>query len=201
MGKIGAVILAAGSSSRLGQAKQLLELNGEALVRRTMRSAREGGCEIVCIVTGDRHDEVARAVGDSEVLVLRNESWTRGIGSSIRTGVDQLSATDTSAIVLLACDQPALDSGTIRRLIETFEETGKTIVASHYADTLGIPALFARQCFIELQHLRDDRGAKEIIEAEPARVARIEFPGGELDLDIPADLEAWRERCSTGAHE
>jgi molybdenum cofactor cytidylyltransferase len=191
MASIGAVVLAAGGSTRLGQAKQLLTFpDGETLVHSAVRVAREGGCEIVCVVTGEGHEQVAQAVADLCPVIICNENWTRGIGSSIRLGVTQLR--NVCAIVLFACDQPALDGAVVRALIKQREQTGHAIVASHYADTLGVPALFDRSCFADLERLPDGSGAKGLIEAEPARVAKVEFPSGELDLDSPENLQAWR---------
>lgn len=193
MGKVGAIILAAGGSRRLGQPKQLLQSNeGETLVHSAVRAAIEGGCEPVCVVTGEAHEPVARAVSDLHPIVIRNQNWSRGIGSSIRTGLGQISG--VTAVVLLACDQPALSAAVIRALTAKYEETGRAIIASRYADTLGIPAMFDRSCFAELENLPDEFGAKKIIAAEPARVASIEFAEGRRDLDSQADVKVWCAR-------
>jgi molybdenum cofactor cytidylyltransferase len=190
MGRLGAVVLAAGNSSRLGQSKQLLERNGETLVHSAVRAAIDGGCEIVCVVTGAEPETVAKAVSDLHPMLVHNAEWRRGIGSSIRSGVQRLR--DCSALVLLACDQPALDSSVVRALIRTHEETRQPIVASHYAETLGIPALFSCDCFEELLLLPDDRGAKGVISINPNRVAQVEFANGAMDIDTPKDLQTWR---------
>ncbi len=194
MVRVGAVVLAAGSSSRFGEPKQLLELHGEMLVQRIVRVAKEGGCSPVVVVTGASDKPVAAAVADLHPLVIRNENWVRGIGTSIRVGVEQLFACDLNAIVLLACDQPMVDSAVVSALIAEYERSGRPIVASHYANTLGIPALFHRSLFDELLRLPDERGAKMLIQKNPARVAQLDFPGGIFDLDTPEDLLAWQER-------
>jgi molybdenum cofactor cytidylyltransferase len=190
MNEVGAIVLAAGSSSRLGQPKQLLEFNGEALVHSGVRAAVEGGCEIVCVVTGAERETVERAIADFHPLLVHNGEWARGVGSSIRVGVQRLC--DCAAVVLLTCDQPAVDAGIIESLIEQHRKTGRPVVASHYADTLGIPALFHRSLFPELERLPDTTGAKGLIEMDPGRVAKIEFPEGAIDIDSPGDLQAWQ---------
>jgi molybdenum cofactor cytidylyltransferase len=194
MVRVGAVVLAAGSSSRFGEPKQLLEFHGEMLVQRIVRVAQEGGCSPVVVVTGDSHQPVAAAMADLHPLVIRNENLVGGIGTSIRVGVQRLTDHDISAIVLLACDQPAVDRAVVSALIAEYESSSCPIVASHYANTLGIPALFHRSLFDELLHLPDERGAKMLLQKNPARVVHIDFPGGIFDLDTPEDLLAWQKR-------
>jgi molybdenum cofactor cytidylyltransferase len=192
MRKIGGVILAAGGSTRLGQAKQLLEFHGESLVHAAVRAAREGGCDFICVVTGHAREGVEEAVADLRPILVHNEDWQQGMGSSVRLGFNAIQP--VSAVVLLACDQPAVDGKVIRSLIEHFDQADRAIIASFYSGTLGIPALFGHSCFAELQSLSNHRGAKAVILADPTRVTPFEFPAGALDLDSPEDLWAWRER-------
>ena len=195
MGDIGAVILAAGGSARLGQPKQLLILgDGETLVHSAVRSALEAGCAKVCVVTGAAHDQVAAAVSDLHPTIAHNRYWSRGIGSSIRHGVSRLS--DVSAIVLLTSDQPALDAEIVRTLLSRHAQHESAIVASHYANTLGTPALFPRSYFPALRFLPDKCGAKFLIEANRGRVEVVLFAEGAFDVDWPSDLQTWRKRWS-----
>lgn len=186
---IGGLILAAGGSTRLGEPKQLITLHGETLVHAAVRAAQEGGCDPVCVVTGHAKDKVEAAVAGLEPLVSYNAEWRRGIGRSIRLGLESLNA--ASAVVILACDQPAVDSRLVRALMEQHRQSGRAIVASCYAGTRGIPALFDASCFDELRALPDDSGAKAVILADPGRVAVVPFDAGAFDLDTPADLQAW----------
>ena len=84
---------------------------------------------------------------------------------------------------MLVCDQPAVDVRVIQRLIALHETTGKTIAASNYADTLGVPALFIRSVFQELLSLADKAGAKSIVLRSRERVASLSFPEGQIDID------------------
>ena len=122
---------------------------------------------------------------------MQNHQWSRGIGSSIRSGIEGLinSSPDVDASVLLVCDQPAVDARVIERLIALHETTGKTIVASSYADTLGVPALFTRSVFEELLSLSDKAGAKSIVLQSRERVASLSFPEGQTDIDTWEDWE------------
>jgi len=183
--KIGAVVLAAGSSSRLGQPKQLLLYQGQTLVRRAAGAALGAGCAPVAVVVGSERTKIADSLHDLEVIILPNESWRRGIGTSIRAGADALK--DCDALIILACDQPHVGATLIRQLAARHHETQKPIVASAYAGTLGVPALFARSCFEELFLLGDDEGAKILFSARPNEVAQVDFPEGAVDLDTPGD--------------
>ena len=118
-------------------------------------------------------------------MSFERPSWERGIGSSIRLGVEALA--DCSAIAIIACDQPHLTPELIRQLRVVHERTRKPIVAASYAATLGIPALFARIYFPALLTLPDAQGAKGIIAAHAKDVASVDFPGGAIDIDSPED--------------
>lgn len=215
MQNIGAVILAAGESSRLGQPKQLLELRRKSLLRRAVDAANEAGCSTVTVVIpGDTADAapqiphlgslpdgqeaerrylknlIVRELKDSAIIV-ENENWRAGIGTSVRLGVHSLinNASSLEAILLLVCDQPFVDAPTIQQLLALREKTNKPIVASAYSDTLGVPALFDRSCFSELLALSDESGAKSIIMCSRERVAEFPFPAGALDIDTASDYE------------
>jgi molybdenum cofactor cytidylyltransferase len=194
MPNTGAVILAAGKSSRLGQPKQLLQFRGQTLVRGIVDAAREAGCSPIVVVIGSDKDKVARELKRTNAVIVENKNWNDGMGTSIRSGVQQLIyvAPNVEAIVLLACDQPLVDSHTIEHLIALGEKTKKAIVASSYAGTLGVPALFDRSCVEELLALDDGSGAKPIILSNHERVAEFPFSEGQIDIDTAADYDKLR---------
>jgi molybdenum cofactor cytidylyltransferase len=191
MRKIGAVILAAGGSSRFGHPKQLLPFRGKTLVRTIIDAACEAGCSPVVVVIGSEAEKIHPELAHANVIEIRNSNWQRGIGSSIRSGVQTLidHPPDVEAILLLVCDQPAVNTRFIKRLIATREATKKDIVSSSYANTVGVPALFDRSLFEELLSLSDEAGAKSIILQNPERVAQLPFPEGAIDIDTPEDWE------------
>ncbi|MEY2488355.1 MAG: molybdenum cofactor cytidylyltransferase [Verrucomicrobiota bacterium] len=192
MRNVGAIILAAGGSSRFGQAKQLLSFHGESLVRRAVRGAIEADCACVAVVTGEARDRIENELRETSAVIIENPEWQRGLGSSIRCGLRHLvsSSLELDAIVLLACDQPFVDASIIKSLIAQWENSRKPIVASSYAGTLGVPALFDRSCFEALLALPDGSGAKSLIESRAADVARIEFEKGAIDIDTPGDFQS-----------
>jgi len=197
MHRIGGIILAAGGSTRMGLPKQLLEVHGTALVCHAVHAAQEGGCDPVCVVTGHAREAVEQALAPLHPQFVYNPHWQLGIGTSIRLGLSALPP--VSAVVLLTCDQPAVTSAIIRALIQQHAQTRRPIVASHYAGTLGVPALFDHTCFPELLQLPDNQGAKSVIQSNPGRVTSIDFPAGAMDLDSPEDLQAWRSAHQVGS--
>jgi molybdenum cofactor cytidylyltransferase len=186
MQNTGAVILAAGGSSRFGSPKQLAQFRGKTFGQRIADLAREAGCSPVVVVVGSHAEKIPTRISST---IVENKNWRNGIGGSIRTGVQRLIEIDPeiAAIVLLVCDQPFVDADVIRDLMALREKTGKDIVASSYSDTLGVPALFAWPIFSELQALEGNNGAKKIILINRERVAEFPFPKGKVDIDTLAD--------------
>jgi molybdenum cofactor cytidylyltransferase len=202
MRNVAAVILAAGGSSRFGRPKQLLIFRGETLVRRAVRAAAEAGCNPVIVVVGAmsgtirsevaiRESRIASssAPGDGALAtVVEKAEWQNGVGTSIRRGLEQLDGS-VQAVVLMACDQPFVDASVIAELIAAYQKTGKPMIASSYAKTLGVPALFDRSCFADLRALPADSGAKTVITARPNDVGAVPFEQGAIDIDTPEDFK------------
>src|SRR5438270_12953818 len=141
MAKVAAVILAAGESARLGKPKQFLKFGGETLLRRIVEAASDADCAPIIVVAGSGSDGVREEVQTANADVVENENWKRGIGTSIRAGVQHLidNVNEVDAAVLLVCDQPFVNAEIIRQLCALHLRTRKAIVASYYADTLGVP--------------------------------------------------------------
>ncbi|MDD9872777.1 MAG: nucleotidyltransferase family protein [Deltaproteobacteria bacterium] len=190
---IAAIVLAAGGARRMGRPKQLLEIGGRALVRRAVDAAA-GVADAVWVVVGAGADAVAAALAGSGARIARNPDWTRGMASSIRCGVEAAcAAAPPRALLLLLCDQPAVTTALLQRLAAHFA-AGRGLAACEYAGALGPPALFGAQHFSALRGLRGDGGARALLEAPGAQVARVPFPEGALDVDTPADLRRAAQR-------
>ena len=185
---LAAIILAAGGSTRFGKPKQLALFRGTSLVRLAVRAAGEAGCEPILAVVGAQAKEIETELGETAARLIENPAWKEGLGASIRAGIAQLSEEEIDAVVLLACDQPLVTAAVIESLRDLATSSGKSIVASSYSGTIGIPALFRRSCFADLQMLKDDRGAKNLITSQPDNIAALEFPEGAIDIDTPEDL-------------
>lgn len=192
-------MLAAGSSTRLGQPKQLLLFRGEPLVCRAARAAVEAGLWPVVVVVGDRADEVRAALAGMPVVTVANHAHADGLASSIQLGLRRLAecAPGAAGAVLLACDQPAVEAAHLAALAAAAQQQGKPIAASAYGGALGVPALFAASLFPELRALAGDC-ARPLLALDATRVAAVPLPLGELDVDTPEDWERVRalgEEC------
>jgi molybdenum cofactor cytidylyltransferase len=186
-----AVILAAGASSRLGQAKQLLAIAGEPLLRRAVRIADEVGCHPIVVVLGFEADRMCCALDGFNVIVAVNEDWRAGMGSSMRCGVEttlQISPRP-EGILLMVCDQVRLSADVLRQLLRLHGLAKYPITAARYSGRLGVPTVFSSIFFPDLLEVSGDRGARRILERNAVRVGAVDFPEGELDLDTPDDLE------------
>ncbi len=188
-----AVVLAAGASTRLGQAKQLIEVGGESLLRRTARLALEAGCAPVVVVVGFEAERMRAELSGLDVEVVVHPEWREGMGGSLRCGVgsvfgERTAGTGPDAVLLLVCDQPRLTVDHLRTLLSQHEAGGTAITASQYAGRTGVPAVFAAAVVPELLECRGDQGAREVIRRDAARVQVVPWPEGAVDIDRPEDL-------------
>ncbi|WP_225413608.1 nucleotidyltransferase family protein [Stigmatella hybrida] len=185
--RVGGVVLAAGSSSRLGRPKQLLLHEGQTLVRRTAEAAVAAGLLPVIAVLGAHPEAVAAELAGLPVHPVLNPDWAAGMGLSLRVGLRALPPEVDAALVVL-CDQLRVDAAHLAALVDTFTRTHAPIVASGYAGARGVPALFSRALFAELEALAPEEGARRVIAREPSRVVEVALPGGDEDIDTAADL-------------
>ncbi len=193
---ISLILLAAGSSSRLGQSKQMLPVAGVPLLEHAAKTALASGVKDIIVILGANEQPHLNAIQTLPVTTIANHYWKSGIGSSIKSGLNYLirKSPDTEAVILMVCDQPSLTSQHLRNLIETFNQTKAPIVASRYANTLGVPALFARSFFTNLLMLRDEQGAKKLIEQFQTQVKPVDFPEGSIDIDTQEDYQNYIAR-------
>lgn len=190
--RFGAVILAAGASTRMGAPKQLLALDGKPLLIRAVEAALASEAWPVVVVVGANAETIRPALARYPVLVTENAAWTEGMAASIRAGVTTLRqfsrALDAALIAL--CDQPAFSADTIAQLVATQRATGRSIVAARYSGRQGAPALFLREHFPTLTALTGEEGARALLNGDPDHVAPVELPELALDLDTPEDFAA-----------
>lgn len=186
-----AIVLAAGASRRLGQSKQLVKHGNETLLKRAIRLSNEAGASPVLAVLGANFDIISASVPFNDAVRVFNRHWEQGIASSIHAGLHALDehAHSAAAVLLLSCDQPRLTAAHLLAIMNaSAAQPVPSIAASKYAGVLGVPAVFPRHVFPDLLALRGDKGARGLLEQAPCPVVAIEFDGGEIDIDRPADL-------------
>ena len=186
-----AIILAAGASRRLGQPKQLLSCRGETLLNRAIRVAEESGASPVLAVLGAHSPDIAASIQSPTAIKVHNDHWQLGMSTSIHAALRALDAIalHPPGVLLMSCDQPRLTADHLRSLLAAFAaHASPIIVASSYAEILGVPAIFPRETFPQLLAVQGDKGARSIIERAPCPVLPIAFEGGDIDIDSPKDI-------------
>ena len=191
MNNTGIIILAAGSSSRFGGIKQLLQFNKKTLIQNVIDEATNAELNPVIVVTGAYANEVSKKIDNKKITIVFNEHWGKGMASSIVTGLQQALLVNNKIenIIIAVCDQPYISSILFQQLSDKKRKSGKSIVASSYAGTLGTPALFSKKYFNELLNLKGDEGAKSLIRKYNNETTFVLFKKGNIDVDTQKDYE------------
>jgi len=192
----GIVILAAGSSSRLGQPKQLLEFQGTSLIQRITQIAVSAVEKPVVVILGANCSLIHSQLTHLPVHIVYNPDWSQGMTSSIRKGLMALLyfSPDTEAVIFAVCDQPYISTDLFLEMIFVGSKTPKPIVACSYNNILGTPVLFKKEFFNVLLALKDNEGARKIIQSYPESVEAVPFPLGIIDVDTMQDYVALQNK-------
>ncbi len=185
----GIIILAAGSSSRIGHPKQLLQFKGRTLLSHTVAEANAVSGAAVMVVTGANREMIETELKNTGAMAVYNEEWEQGMGSSVRAGLSAILTAfpDIRQCILTVCDQPYIETEIFNSLIEEQGLTGMGIIASAYVGTLGTPTLFTKKYFSELLSLSGQEGAKKLLEQFSEDVGSVPFEQGAIDIDTIED--------------
>ena len=183
---VGAIILAAGSSSRMpGSQKLLLEFDGKPMVRHAMESASEGGCHQVVVIYAT--DDVRDAVEGGAELI-HNPKASTGMASSLQVGLRAMRDEIAAAVILLG-DQPLVGSRTIAALMRAWRREGSrpAVAVAQAHGEWSPPIVLARELWSELFALKGDAGARQILQGHPELLDMVPAPGRPDDIDTPED--------------
>jgi molybdenum cofactor cytidylyltransferase len=185
---ISAIVLAAGTSSRFGGTKQLVEVRGKPMVQHAIDAAVAGGADEVVVVLGHDADAVRDVLRPpSNVRTVMNPAYEEGQATSLAVGLAAVERTSEGAVVLMA-DQPGIEGRHVRALLDTFAADPAPIVRLRFRDGPG-PALLAREIWEAARALTGDAGARQLIAAHPELVLEV-FVDEDMppDVDVPEDI-------------
>jgi molybdenum cofactor cytidylyltransferase len=187
---IGAIILAAGRSTRMGSNKLLEDLNGKPLVRHVAEAALASKVHPVIVVTGHQHEGVSAALEGLNLTFIHNADFADGLSTSLKTGVAALT-TEVTAVIVLLGDMPLIPSAAINQLITAFEASPQKIAAVPvYEGEWGNPVLLSRTLFEEVSTLQGDAGARRLLNGRAGDVLEVPIASDAvlIDLDTPEAL-------------
>jgi molybdenum cofactor cytidylyltransferase len=191
---VAAIILAAGSASRMGEAKQLLPFRGGTLLQNAIRQAQDAGFGPIMVVVGAYSAEVRASIAALDIEIVENEFWKTGMGSSLAAGVKALleAGSEASAVAVLLADQPLVTATHLNTMRELLVSSRAGAVAARYDGTLGVPAIFKRSSFSLLASLPPESGARQLLRSSGMEVAGFDLPEAATDIDTPEDFSALR---------
>jgi molybdenum cofactor cytidylyltransferase len=189
MSKTGIIILAAGNSSRMGEPKQLMMYKNKTFLQHIIGEAKNANLDPVICVAGYQSELITKSITGMGVSIIYNERWRDGMGTGIATGIRQLLLSDVDSVIMAVSDQPHVSAGLFGMMQALKEQSGKGIVASSYAGTLGTPVLFGKEYFNQLKSLSGNQGAKNIVKLNMSDVCPVEFEKGRIDIDTKEDYE------------
>jgi molybdenum cofactor cytidylyltransferase len=186
-GPVAGILLAAGTSSRMGSNKLLFDLNGESVLRSAARRALAGGVSPLVVVLGHQAERTVRELDGLPCQAVVNEEYDTGITSSIQTGIRELPR-DVEAAVILLSDMPFVVPEMIQALIGRYRETTAPLVISDYEGVNAPPMLYDRSLFAEILAMTGGACGKQVIKRHRGEAEVLSWPVAALaDLDVPED--------------
>lgn len=187
--RVAGIVLAAGSSSRFGQNKLLLELDGESLVRRAVRATGQAGVDQVVVVLGHQAERVEAELAGLNCVTVVNHDYAQGVGTSLRLGVARVDPTIDAAVVVLA-DMPFVTRAMIGDVVAAYRTTRAPLVVSRYGHIDAPPTLYARSLMNEVGAIEDDQGGKQVVVRHRDHAEVLAWPEQALaDIDVREDYD------------
>jgi len=192
--KVAIIILAAGSSVRMGQPKQLMAWGATTLLGNAIDAASQSNADAVFVVLGARAESIQTALEGLRFKPIVNRDWENGMGSSISTGICHImdGGYSPDAILLMVGDQPFMDAAYLNKLIDTYHTGHAKIVATHYPSKLGVPAIFDSSYYNALGALKGEQGAGFLIKKHQNDCVGLNAGKKVLDLDTVDEYRKYK---------
>ena len=189
--KIGVVILAAGSSSRLGYAKQLVEFKGKSLLQHIIDASAQLEFDAKILVLGARKEKIEKEIELKGFEIIVNEKWELGMSTSLIAGLKRALEieNDLQQLLILLSDQLFVNQDKIEELIDEHLKGNSPATFSEYAGNVGVPAIFSSEVFQYLKELKGDHGAKKLIHENKFYYRTLKFEEANFDVDTAEDVE------------
>ncbi len=188
-GSVAGVILAAGSSTRLGENKLFLQIDGESLLRRAVKVAADAGLDPILVVLGHESGRAANELAGLACRPVLNARHADGQATSFRAGIGAVPASAPAAVVLLA-DMPFVTSEMVSALVARYRSAPAPLVVSEYGGVQAPPTLYDRSLFSEIGAMTDEGSGQQIVRRHREEAEAVTWPADRLaDVDTPADRE------------
>ena len=199
-GAVAGVVLAAGSSTRMGRNKLFFELDGETLLRRVVRRAIDAGLDPVLVVVGHEGERARAELSGMSCTPVDNPDHALGVNRSLRTGISRVPERAEAAVVMLA-DMPFVTSRMVASLVARYRESTASLVISAYGDVNAPPMLYDRALFSELRQMSGEGCGRQVVRRHRHEAIAVSWPPAALrDIDVPEDYERIRaELANHGA--
>ena len=191
---VAGVVLAAGTSSRMGRNKLFVELGGKSVLRRAVDTAAAAGLDPILVVLGHEPDRARAELAGLGCAAVLNPEYARGLNTSLRAGIAAVPESAGAALVMLA-DMPFVSAAMIRAMIDQWRAADAPLVVSAYGEVLAPPMLYGRSLFPELRALDGEGCGKRVVKRHRDEAIEIALPAAALaDLDLPEDVDRVRAR-------
>ena len=192
-GSVAGLLLAAGSSSRMGENKLFFEIDGESLLRRAVDTALSAGLDPVVVVLGHEAQRARGALRELPCQIVVNSQHELGINSSLRTGMENVPP-DATAVVVMLADMPFVSRDMIETLVRRYRGSSAALAISRYGDVNAPPMLYDRSLFGELNEPQGEGCGRYVVRRHRDQAEVVSWPPQALtDLDTPEDYERVRD--------
>ncbi len=197
-GAVAGVVLAAGSSTRMGRNKLFFEIDGETLLRRVVRRAIGAGLDPVLVVVGHEEERARAELAELACTPVDNPDHAQGINRSLRTGISHVPERARAAVVMLA-DMPFVTSRMVAELVARYRDGTAPLVISAYGDVNAPPMLYDRSLFSELRQMKGEGCGRQVVRRHRDEAIAISWPEAALqDIDVPEDYERIKAELGVG---